>query len=70
MKKQERLLNKKRKIVALANIIVINENDKKKKSKKAGESEVSSETKVETIETVRLPDFVKRFGKLNFNRIF
>lgn len=43
MKKQERMENRKRKIAALANIVEINEGDKK--SKKANENENSPETK-------------------------
>jgi hypothetical protein len=35
MKKQERLEKKKRKVAALANIIIANEKDKRMKSKKA-----------------------------------
>lgn len=47
--KQERLEKKKRKIVALANIIKINENDKMEQSKKASEGENSGETTIEIV---------------------
>lgn len=60
MKKQERMENKKRKIVALANIIEINENDKKKGSKKADKAETLSNGKVLTAsDTVSSFDFTK-----------
>lgn len=60
MKKQERLANKKRKTAALANIIEINDNDKKsKKSQQSAESD--SSTSVEKIisitETVSWKNF-------------
>lgn len=65
MKKQERLEKKKRKIVALANIMEINENDKKSKSKSASESDNASEDKVVTAsETVRSLDLIENLSRL------
>jgi hypothetical protein len=46
MKKQERLANKKRKTVALANIIKVNENDKESKRARDNESSDESENKI------------------------